>query len=185
MASSGAQPQGSAHEYSQGARSAVLILLAPVFLLALPAAFIGLGTWVDRLMQWPAIPSPPSNLICGLPLLLGGALLGLWSNYLLFTTGRGTPLPVMPAQQLIVEPPFTYSRNPMALGAIGMYVGVAILFQSPGAMLLVLLCAGGLLAYIRVAEEPTLVARFGPAYLEYRHGTPFLIPRPRGRREVR
>lgn len=184
MAGGTGQLRHGSREHSEGARSVTLILLAPVFLLALPCLFVGLGALVDRRMPWAPMPSPPVNLIAGLPLILAGCLLGLWSNYRLLTTGRGTPLPTMPTQQLIVEPPYTYSRNPMALGAIGMYVGVAVLFRSPGAMLLVLLCAAALLTYIRIGEERTLAARFGSGYVDYRRRTPFLIPRPRGRRTV-
>jgi protein-S-isoprenylcysteine O-methyltransferase Ste14 len=185
MASGGAQQRHGSRQFSEGARSVTLILLAPVFLLALPCLYAGLGARVDRRMQWPPLPSPPLNLIVGLLLILAGLLLGLWSNYRLFTTGRGTPLPAMPTQQLIVEAPYTYCRNPMALGAIGMYMGVAIVFRSPGAMLLVLLSAAALLTYIRIGEERTLAARFGWGYADYRRRTPFLIPRPRGQRPVR
>lgn len=185
MAGGRAQVRRSSREYSQRVRSATLILLAPVFLLALPCLFVGLGARVDGRMQWPPMPAQPINLIVGILLVLVGCLLGLWSNYRLFTKGRGTPLPVMPTQQLIVEPPYTYCRNPMALGAISMYVGVAILFRSLGAVLLVLLCAGALLAYIKVGEERQTVARFGAEYLDYRRRTPFLIPRPRVQRRIR
>lgn len=171
----------SSREYSQRARCVALILLAPVFLAALPCLFVGLGAGLDERMQWPPVPPAPANLIVGLPLILAGGLLGLWSNYRLFTTGRGTPLPLMPTQQLVVEPPYTRTRNPMALGAISMYLGVAVLFRSPGAVLVVLLCAGALLASIRFVEERQMAVRFGPQYLDYRRRTPFLFPRLRGR----
>jgi protein-S-isoprenylcysteine O-methyltransferase Ste14 len=36
----------------------------------------------------------------------------------------------MKTQRLIVEPPFPYTRNPMALGTIQMYLGVAVLRRS-------------------------------------------------------
>lgn len=164
-------------EYSEGSRSVVLILLAPIFLLALPALFIALGARLDQQMSLPQGPPSPVNLIVGLPLVLVGASLGLWSNYRLFTAGRGTPLPLMPTQELIVEPPYTWSRNPMALGAISGYLGVATVVRSIGAMVVVLLCAAALLTYVRFAEERGMVARFGAQYVQYRRRTPFLLPR--------
>ena len=164
------------HEYSERSRSVVLILLAPIFLVALPALFIGLGARLDVLMDLPPGPPPPVNLIVGLPLILVGGALGLWSNYRLFTAGRGTPLPLMPTQELIVEPPYTWSRNPMALGAISGYLGVATLVRSYGAIVVVLLCAAALLTYIRFGEERGMTARFGTQYLQYRRRTPFLLP---------
>lgn len=173
------------HEYSQRARSVLLLLLAPVFLFALPALFVALGAALDQRMQWPATPGQPANLIVGVPLILAGIALGLWSNYRIFTAGRGTPLPLMPTQELVVEPPYTCSRNPMALGAVSSYLGVATLFRSPGAMVVVLLCAAALLTYIRVVEERGMIARFGPSYLAYRQRTPFLFPHLRPRPRVR
>lgn len=170
-------------EHSERVRAVVLVLLAPIFLIALPVLFTGLGALLDQQLQWPPVPPLPVNLILGLPMVLSGGALGLWSNHRLFTTGRGTPLPVMPTQELIVEAPYTRTRNPMALGAIVMYLGVAVLIQSLGAVLVVLLCAAALLAYIRLFEERTTAARFGQAYLDYRRRTPFLVPRPPGCRD--
>ena len=132
-------------------------------------------------MSWPPVPPAPGNLIVGVLLILPSGLLGLWANHGLFTTGRGTPVPLMATQELIVEPPYTYCRNPMALGAIGMYLGAALLFQSIGAVIVVLLFAAALLTYIKRGEEKEMQARFGPEYLAYKQRTPLLIPRIRRR----
>lgn len=172
-------------EYSERARSVALILLAPVFQGALPCLIVGIGAGLDRRMQWRMVPPPPANLILGLPAVLVGVMLGLWANQRLFTTGRGTPLPVMPTQELIIGPPYARTRNPMALGAIVMYLGVALLFGSLGAGLVVLLGAGLLVLYIRLIEERELAARFGGEYLDYRRRTPFLLPRMRIRQHRR
>ena len=68
--------------------------------------------------------------------VLAGWLLGLWTNYVQFTLGRGTPVPVMATQKLLICPPYSYCRNPMALGAIVAYLGVCVVAGSPGAGLL-------------------------------------------------
>jgi protein-S-isoprenylcysteine O-methyltransferase Ste14 len=65
----------------------------------------------------------------------------------------------------------------MALGAIVMYLGVAILFGSMGAVVLELLGAGLLLTYIKRIEEREMEIRFGQEYLAYKQQTSFLIPR--------
>jgi protein-S-isoprenylcysteine O-methyltransferase Ste14 len=175
-------PHAARREYSPRQRSVTLVLLAPVFLLLLPGLIIVLGAALDEWLHWSPMLSPPSTVILGGLLVLPSWLLGLWSVDRLFTAGRGTPLPLMATQELVVEPPYTYCRNPMALGAIGMYLGVAVLVGSPGAVVVVLLLTATLLAYIKRAEEPDMVARFGPAYLAYRRRTPFLLPRFRSRR---
>lgn len=168
-------------EYSSKQRSLALLIEAPFFLLILPFVLIALGSSLDRLLRWSPIVYGPINLILGLLLIAAGWLLGMWSNYMQFTLGRGTPVPLMATQKLIVEPPYTYCRNPMALGAIVMYLGVAILFGSIGAVILVVLGAVLLLTYIKRVEEKEMEIRFGQEYLEYKRRTPFLIPQFRKR----
>jgi len=109
--------------------------------------------------------------------LFSGWLFAIWSIYVQFTIGRGTPIPVMATQELIIQPPYAYTRNPMALGAIVMYTGVCILIGSIGAFILVALGAAALLTYIHRFEEQEMVLRFGDAYLAYRRQTPFFFPR--------
>ena len=92
-------------------------------------------------------------------MILAGWLLGLWTNYVQFTLGRGTPVPVMATQKLLICPPYSFCRNPMALGAIVAYLGVSVVAGSPGAGLLWLLGAVALLTYIRLIEE----RRWSPA----------------------
>ena len=171
----------STHEYSPRTRGVALLVLAPIMLVLLPWLFIWLGAQLDQRMSWPTVPPAPGNLIVGVLLIPPSGLLGLWANHGLFTTGRGTPVPLMATQELIVAPPYTYCRNPMALGAIGMYLGLALMFQSLGAVLVVLLFTAALLAYIKRGEEQEMTARFGPEYLAYKKRTPFLIPRIRQR----
>lgn len=169
----------ASHEYSPKQRLVALLGMAPIFLLGLPYLFVQLGARLDQWMQWGPILWPPFNLIMGCLLILPSWLFAIWSIYSQFTIGRGTPVPLMATQKLIIQPPYTYCRNPMALGAIGMYLGVAILFYSIGAVVLVLLCAGALLTYIKRVEEKEMELRFGQEYLAYKQRTPFLMPRLR------
>jgi protein-S-isoprenylcysteine O-methyltransferase Ste14 len=174
------------HEYSPRQRFVALLFLAPVFLFVLPYLFIRLGAGLDQWLRWPSILSLPFILILGWLLILTSWLFAVWSIYSQFTMGRGTPVPLMATQKLIIQPPYTYCRNPMALGAIGMYLGAAILFRSIGAVIMVLLFASGLLIYIRRIEEKEMESRFGQEYETYRQQTSFLLPRfpmtPRPRR---
>jgi len=163
-------------EYSPKQRFVALLFMAPIFLFILPFIFIKLGAWLDQIFQFPPILVSPYNFVLGCLLILSGLLFAFWSNYSQFTLGRGTPVPLMATQKLIVQPPYTYCRNPMAAGAIGMYLGVALLFHSIGAVVLVLIFAGVLLIYIKRVEEKEMEIRFGSEYLDYKRKTPFLIP---------
>lgn len=47
--------------------------------------------------------------------------------------GRGTPLPLMPTQELLVDGPFRYCRNPMTMEAVLTYLGIGIAAGTPRA----------------------------------------------------
>ena len=111
-------------------------------MIILPLALLGLGGLLDRWLGWPALSYPPANAIIGGLMILAGWLLGLWTNYVQFTLGRGTPVPVMATQKLLIGPPYSYCRNPMALGTIVAYLGLSVVAGSPGAGLLVALGRG-------------------------------------------
>ncbi len=174
-------PKQASHEYSPKQRAALLAAAGVVFLVILPWALVRLGGRLDRALDRPALRYPPVNAIAGGLLVLAGWLLGVWTNYVQFTLGRGTPVPVMATQKLIVRPPYSYCRNPMALGTIVAYGGVSVIMGSPGAALLVLLGAAVLLTYIKIVEEREMVTRFGEEYLAYRRRVPFIMPRLRRR----
>ncbi|HNT53398.1 MAG TPA: isoprenylcysteine carboxylmethyltransferase family protein [Anaerolineaceae bacterium] len=164
------------HEYTPRQRLIFLLFLAPVFLGLLPGLFLALGSSLDRWLQLPQIPTQPFNIILGAVLILPGGAFALWSIYRQYTIGRGTPGPLVATQQLVVQPPYTYCRNPMALGTILAYLGVSVLCRTPGGMAVVLLFSGLLLIYIKQVEEEEMILRFGPPYLAYKERTPFLIP---------
>jgi protein-S-isoprenylcysteine O-methyltransferase Ste14 len=117
-------------------------------------------------------------MLAGALLILAGLPLSLWTIYIQFTLGRGTPIPLMATQKLIITGPYRYSRNPMALGAFIAFFGVAVWLGSLSAIGLALLFPALLLPYIKGFEEREMEARFGDEYLEYKQHTPFIIPRP-------
>ena len=92
-------------------------------------------------------------------------------------------MPVMPTQELLTEGPFRWCRNPMTLGTILAYLGIAVAARTVAGTVLVLSLAASLLVYLKRFEERELAERFGDAYLAYKRETPFIIPRlPRRRR---
>ncbi len=169
--------QQTKREYSSRQRLAALLVEAIFFLIIFPLALLLLGGLLDRWLGWPKLIQQPLNTIMGWLLIVGGWLLAMWAAYVQFTLGRGTPVPLMATQKLIIRPPYAYCRNPMALGAILLYLGVSVVAGSPGAGLLWLLGAIALLTYVRLVEEQEMAARFGEEYLAFRRRTPFLIPR--------
>ncbi len=170
------------HEYSPGKRIKALMIEGVFFLGILPGALVYFSPLLDRQFALPSLALGVINIVLGCGFVVEGALLGWWAVYVQFTIGRGTPVPLMATQQLIIQKPYSYCRNPMALGAIVAYLGIAILIGSISAVVLVLTLAVLLLTYIKFLEEKEMELRFGEAYREYRKQIPFIIPRFRQRK---
>ena len=82
--------------------------------------------------------------------------------------GSGTPLPMREAKHLVVQGPYRWVRNPMAIAGIGQGLAVAL---GQGQFLYMIVAAGGAILWhvlIRPVEEAHLAARFGSAYDDYR-----------------
>ena len=165
------------HEYTPTQRLILLFFAGIVFLILIPTALVSISPLLDQALHLPRLVFVPVNGFVGLLSILVGLSLGLWANHAQFTIGRGTPVPVMATQKLIVQPPYSYCRNPMALGAIALYLGIAVWLGSLSAVGMVLLFAICLLVYIKLLEEKEMELRFGADYLAYRRRTPFLFPR--------
>jgi len=169
-------------EHSEATRLAVMIPAGPVFLGLLPYLVTGVGPRIDRRLGLQPTGLGRVNRVLGGLLAVVGFALGLWSVSTQMSRGRGTPLPVMPTQELLTEGPFRYCRNPMTLGTIFAYLGLAVARGTIAGAALVLTLAASLLVYLKRLEEGELAERFGEAYLAYKRETPFLIPRLRKRR---
>ena len=168
-------------EYSAKQRMIALVPEGILFVIAIPFFLVMASSALDQWLQLPRFVYGLVNSIIGLLFMVPGWLFAIWSVQAQFALGRGTPVPMMATQKLIVQGPFAYCRNPMASGTILAYLGIGIWIGSLSAVGLVLLFAALLGAYIKVIEERELEARFGSEYLEYKQSTPFLVPRLRKR----
>ncbi len=162
--------------YTARERARLMIPLALGFMVVIPL-LISNAYRLDQLLGLPAIPASLVIKILAGILGLAGLALAFWTITLQWTIGKGTPAPMMPTQKLIVSGPFKFVRNPMALGTIIAYLALAVIAGSISAIILIILVAGMLLAYIRKKEEAELLLRFGQPYAEYRQRVPFLIPK--------
>jgi protein-S-isoprenylcysteine O-methyltransferase Ste14 len=164
-------------EFSLNQRLIAFIPEGVFFLLFLPIALFWLSDKIDRVLSIPRFGGGIWNIAAGILLMAGGFFLGMWAITTQVTSGRGTPVPMMPTQKVVAQGPYAYSRNPMTLGTMLAYWGIGFIIGSFSALALVLLAGSVLLMYCRFIEEKELAARFGEEYLEYKRTTPFLIPR--------
>jgi protein-S-isoprenylcysteine O-methyltransferase Ste14 len=155
-----------------------MILAGIVFLILLPLVVIRLGPALDQRLGLKSIELGVWNYILGGLLLVVGLFFGLWSNLVQLTRGRGTPLPMLPTQELLTKGPYRYCRNPMTFGTILAYLGLGIIVGTVCGIGLVLGFAAVLVLYLKRMEERELAERFGEAYLMYKQEVPFIIPRP-------
>ena len=156
----------------------VAVLFAGVLIVYLiPRFIINQGRALDELLGLSDLYFGAINLLIGGLLALAGLSLGLWSVLDQFERGRGTPLPFMPTQELLVSGPFRYCRNPMTLGTIVFYLGIAIAAGTLCGALIALLIGAGLITYLKRFEERELEERFGEAYVRYKSEVPFMIPK--------
>jgi protein-S-isoprenylcysteine O-methyltransferase Ste14 len=164
-------------EHSVPARLLTLAGAGLVFVVIIPLALLVVGPAIDGAVGLPRLDWGWLSIAAGSLLAGAGGVLALWSVYVQITLGRGTPIPLVPTQKLIVIPPYTYCRNPMILGTITMYSGVAVVAGSIAALLLVMLGMVLPLTYVKAVEEKELAIRFGREYEDYRRTTPFILPR--------
>lgn len=84
-----------------------------------------------------------------------------------------TPVPTwLPVRQIVTTGPYRYSRNPIYVGLILIYLGLVIILGSGTGLLLLLPLVGVLHFGVVLREEEYLNARFGDAYKKYCASTP-------------
>jgi protein-S-isoprenylcysteine O-methyltransferase Ste14 len=147
-----------------------------VFWIIIPFFIVVGSAFLDPWLSLPRFFYSSINPIIALVLMVAGWLFANWTVKVQFSFGKGTPIPLMATQKLVVKRPYTYCRNPMALGTTAFYFGITIWTGSLSALGLSLIYPVVILIYIKLIEEKELEQRFGLEYLEYKRRTPFLIP---------
>lgn len=102
----------------------------------------------------------------GLPLLGGGLALTIWAMRIFTKAGTNIP-PSMPALKIVTHGPFEYSRNPMYVGFLAGFVGMALLAGAPWMLLFALPLWYILDQKVIAPEEVYLLDKFGEEYRSY------------------
>lgn len=147
------------------------------FGLLAPAVVVTVAWLLDGALGLEGFASYPATLIAGTNLVAAGLAFWGWAVTHVFRRGRGSSLPLVPTQELVTTGPFALCRNPINLGAMVYYLGIAFIMGSYAALALFATWAALLILYIKLVEEKELAARFGEEYRSYRESTPFILPR--------
>ena len=133
------------------------------------AGLFALGYAVHRFVPlhlWPAGAPPAVRAIAW---ILIAVSLGLAASAVfLFRRAGTTPNPMEPTTAIVVHGPYRFTRNPMYVSLVALYVGVTLFVNS--AWPLILLPAVVLLVQRQVIarEEAYLEAKFGEEYRAYK-----------------
>jgi protein-S-isoprenylcysteine O-methyltransferase Ste14 len=159
-----------------GRKIIAIILGGFTFLIVIPFLLFLAGYALERFV------SPSDHTLAQIAFSLAATCVGLvmvgWTTLTQLNIGRGTPVPLVPTQKLIVSGPYKLCRNPIQLGAMLYYPGIGMIFGSVeiGVVMLILTFILGT-CYHKFVEEKELLLRFGPEYEEYKARTPFLLPK--------
>ena len=164
-------------EYSPAARITATLLAGVIFVVVLPYLFLVICPALDERLGLDRFSAGAASFLVGGVLMVAGLAFAMWSILLQLTRASGTPLPIMPTQELLTTGPFHYCRNPMTLGTILAYGGLTIAAGTASGLTIVVLLASLLLLYLKLVEENELAERFGDAYRAYKREVPFILPR--------
>lgn len=136
-----------------------------IVLVVLPAWFTGLRV------------VPGWNQTTGWVLIVVG-LVPLLESILRFVfVGRGTLMPAVPTEHLVVSGLYRFVRNPMYVGVLTALAGETLLFWSRHMVIELTVAAAVMDIFVRFYEEPKLMRTYGNEYRIYRQNVGRWFPR--------
>ena len=129
---------------------------------------LGVALGLQDQTPLPLLPVDAANsrtLIGGV--LMAAGLGAFWWGMFTFARARTGIMLERPASQLIDRGPYRYSRNPMYVGCVMTYAGVAVLTNSLWPLLLLPAVIALFVVFVIKREERYLHAEFGERYEAY------------------
>ena len=162
-------------------RWAALILASFVWFVAIPLAHGAVPWAISSLTPrygWANGRPGTWNLLGVIPVALGAALL-IWVLVLgMAQTPNKVKLRLTPSF-LMRRGPYAFTRNPMYVAELGLWLGWAIFFGSIGVLAGAVVLSGVVNFIVVPREERSLEAIFGQSYLQYKNRTPRWFGTPR------
>lgn len=131
--------------------------------------FLVFGIWAGRAFGFPGLglDGTAGNFLGWIVVALG-LVVGPLAGAGLFHRLGTAIIPFKPASRLVTSGIYRWTRNPMYLGIALIYAGIAILFDSLLALLLLVPVLFIIQRYVITREEAYLERRFGDEYRTYR-----------------
>jgi len=166
-----------ARAYAGAVRLVKAAFGSAVFLVVAPGVVAGLVPWL--LTDWRTSEPPALFAVLGAVLIAVGTGVLLHSFVRFVVEGRGTPAPIAATQRLVVGGVYRHVRNPMYLAVGATIVGQALVLGRPVLLAYAAVFWAVVATFVYSYEEPTLRARYGEDYVDYRRAVPAWWPRLR------
>ena len=138
------------------------LFFLPLQLILLPL----LAVYLNSLFNLPVFLNSVLRAI-GLSSIIAGLMLFAYCSGLFKVFGKGTPAPIEPPKELVVQGVYKYTRNPMYIAYMMIWYGEFLAFGQ----LLLLFYAITMTFIIRLFlvfyEEKALLKKFGESYKDY------------------
>ena len=128
-------------------------------------AFFLVGIGVQRYVPIARLPAGPVRMLSTV-LVLSWLMLTAWSFRRFWASGTSI-VPVRPATALVLEGPYRWTRNPMYVGLLFLYIGVACWFGLVWPLLLAPVLVWVISVAVIGREERYLTRKFGDEYTRY------------------
>jgi protein-S-isoprenylcysteine O-methyltransferase Ste14 len=147
-------------------RGSVLLIFTTIFVSIALANYFATAN-IAMLPSWVFYP--------GIVLIILGIILRQWSMAVLGRFFSGT-VGTQEGQIVVEKGPYKLIRHPSYTGALMIFIGLGLVFQSWGAVLTLILLFSLAYGYRIHIEEKALISEFGEEYIEYKKRTKRLIP---------
>jgi protein-S-isoprenylcysteine O-methyltransferase Ste14 len=141
-----------------------------------PGLLLVLVPWWMTRFRWPE-DEPLWQVLGCTALMITGLLPLLESIWRFIVVGRGTLMPAVPPEHLVVSGLYRYVRNPMYVGVFTVIAGEAMLLQSRSLAIELAAVLLGVDLFVRHYEEPKLSRTFGDEYSTYQQNVRRWLPR--------
>ena len=112
---------------------------------------------------------PPKMIGFGAgPIILAAGIALAAGSVGLFRRAGTSLIPIKPTTALIINGPYHFTRNPMYLSLLSVYVGAALMMRTLWALLLLPLVIAAVHYLVIRKEEQYLQRKFGEAFLSYK-----------------
>ena len=138
-----------------------VVVPPPVFYLV----FFALGVGLQRYLPLPSVPASSGRLV-GVLLALVGLALVAWS-FIRFWSAGTSVVPVRPTTAFVVDGPYRFTRNPIYMGTLLLYAGLAFNSRLLWPLLLIPVLIWSVNVWVIRREEQYLERKFGDEYRRY------------------